>query len=143
MHDSPELRATFAAIELQRSFSTFLTSRKWHAMFTATFAVQQKYPHTAIEMVSHRLPFYRKAFIAAELHKLGGYHCHGLVEFSHLVSGDMDALCTNTVTSLKRGGFCTVAPIRDTNAVSAYCTKYITKEMGDYEFFGSSMAWRY
>lgn len=134
-------RESLERMQWLSTLASYLQQKQWDVIITGTFAKRENHPHTAIEKVYNKLPFSRKAFLAAETHRLGGYHVHGLVEFSE--NFDKFESIAIATENLSKNGFCKVDLIDSPRAVSAYCTKYVTKELGDYEFFGKKYAWVY
>lgn len=123
------------------ALSNYLQSRTWDVMFTATFASRVRYPRQAVEKTQRIIPVCRKTFVVAEPHRLGGYHTHGLVEFNAI--GDFDRVAGNLLDNLRRVGYSRVETVRSVGAVSAYCTKYLTKTLGDWDFTGGRLAWNF
>lgn len=82
----------------------------------------------------------RRCFLAAEPHYLGGWHCHGLIEFFHREPGDTEALILQARGQLASLGWNRVEAMRNIGGVAGYCSKYLTKELGDYDFYGQ---WHY
>ena len=85
-----------------------------------------------------------KAFIAVEPHKsCSGLHVHGLMSFA----GNNEKLRPYLVwrNLFEEYGRSKVDYIRSKENVSDYCAKYVTKEMGwwDYDFYGKPRYWKW
>lgn len=140
----------------------FLQLYAWDAFITDTFKHRVMFPRQAMNRVWARLSSsvapIRRAFIAGEEHRLGGWHTHGLVEFEHsgcndalvvLPSGEewdlgrevgeTPALIMEHRRRLGALGWCRVQEVRAIGGCAGYCSKYLTKEVGDYDFYGN---WR-
>lgn len=130
------------------SLANFLKSAHWDAFFTATFARHQRFSGSAINSVIRKLSSPRlrptKMFVAAEQHKLGGWHCHGLLEFPAGRSVGSDFLIASNKTILSELGFNMMGSIGNMDACSVYLSKYITKGEfhGDWQITGRSKFWR-
>lgn len=75
-----------------------------------------------------------RVFIAAETHRLGNWHVHGLVRLPHAAEWAFDYLKSD----FNRLGYNRLEPIRKIEAVSTYCAKYLTKDrLGDWEMYGN------
>ena len=79
-----------------------------------------------------------KYLIIPEQHKDGAWHFHGLLnglnpkmlyEFGPNVPEKIRSRYRNYLAYSKRFGYCSVGEIKNKEAVAAYITKYITKEM--------------
>lgn len=131
--------------DLRDQVAAYLQRQEWDAFFTATFAKHQRYSATAINIVERTLNDRRlrpvKMFIAAEQHLLGGWHCHGLLQYPDTKWREKlpgwDSLALNKV------GFNRVSMVADTEACSAYLSKYLVKNenCGDYRFTGRKKFW--
>lgn len=121
----------------KEALSTYLQGKVWDAYFTVTFQRPANYARLAIDRVAKALYPVRKAFVAAEPHKLGNYHVHGIAEFH-----DADTDADRVLAKFQKLGFSTMQIARSNGAVSTYCSKYITKELGDYEFLGYADDWQ-
>ena len=124
----------------------YLSSQKWDAYFTATFKNHQRYSATALSLVAKSLlsPRLRptKSFICAEQHMLGGWHCHGLLQFpkSHWKEKEV-VFARATLSPL---GFNMVSTTKNTSACAAYLSKYLTKDdaHGDWIMTGRKKFWQ-
>ncbi len=126
------------------AWNKYLTSLHWDIMFTATFKSYYRGaargPQTAISMVQHKLPHAAKSIVFAESHRLGGLHCHGLVDAGR--DYDIESVQGYTQRSLQALGYCRVERINNVGAVSTYCVKYLTKACADYDLQGEAKWWR-
>lgn len=129
----------------------YLEYQSWDAFFTATFAKHQRYSQTAIKKVVDVLhdPRLRptKLFVAAEQHRLGGWHCHGLMEFPRRDTGEVfhgDIMLTLRRNNLSRLGFNKVDIVSNLNACSVYLSKYLVKDEwhGDWRMVGRKKFWQ-
>lgn len=132
--------------ETREALATFLSTQKWDAFFTATFAKHQRYSATAIDRVVKTLSEPRlrpvKMFVAAEQHLLGGWHCHGLLEFPKTKhDAELVGWQRNNLAPL---GFNKVSVVNDVNACSVYLSKYLTKDdkHGDWRMVGRKKFWQ-
>jgi hypothetical protein len=127
------------------SLAEYLQTQHWDAFFTATFKQHQRYSATAIDRVVRTLQEPRlrptKMFVAAEQHRLGGWHCHGLLEFPDTKYND--ALVGFQRNSLGRLGFNKVDVVGSVDACSIYLSKYLTKDdsHGDWRMTGRKKFW--
>lgn len=131
--------------------SDYLQTLHWSAFFTATFAVRERYSATAMEKVASTLAGVpriqpQKIFICAEQHLLGGWHCHGLLEYPETRQGIHyldDAESRAASFELSRLGFNVVDSLRDLPAAAIYCAKYLTKgdKQGDWCMVGRKKFW--
>ncbi len=142
----------------------YLKIQSWDAFFTATFTPLDedyesmstgervllrppvKHSATAIEKVikALRKPRLRptKMFVAAEQHMLGGWHCHGLLEFPD--TKHHDKMIGFQESNLKRLGYNCVSSVGDLDACSMYLSKYLVKDEwhGDWQTVGRKKFWR-
>jgi len=130
---------------LRDEIAGYLNSLEWDAFFTATFARHQKYSHTAMDIVERtlRAPRLRpvKMFIAAEQHRLGGWHCHGLIQYPDTKwKTSLPSFEQNALSAI---GYNRVSVVHDKAAASMYLSKYLIKDenAGDYRFVGRSKFW--
>jgi hypothetical protein len=127
------------------ALATYLEANHWDAFFTATFARHQRFSATAIQSVIRELHAPRlrptKTFVAAEQHRLGGWHCHGLLEFPQ--SKHFDAEVGLAKNTLSRLGFNVVSSVANLEACSVYLSKYLTKDEfhGDWAITGRKKFW--
>jgi hypothetical protein len=147
-------------LKSQEALSEYLQGYAWDAFITGTFKRQIHHPRQAMGLVYSKLKiipvtfasvyeeplpyvpttWVRRTFLAAEPHKLGGWHCHGLIEFFHREPGDTEGLILEARGQLGSLGWSRVEAMRNIGGVAGYCSKYLTKELGDYDFYGQ---WHY
>lgn len=126
----------------RHALSEWLSLFPWTFFITVTFRwwarPEQAQPH--FEYVRSALARYRPEhlFLGSELHKKGDLHIHGLYAEGQgaYVAGfgaprDIDIWST----LFKRFGRSKVEPVRSIEAVAAYCTKYVTKDLTDYNIW--------
>lgn len=129
----------------KEALAEYLSSLHWDAFFTATFKQHQRYSATAMDRVvcTLREPRLRptKMFVAAEQHMLGGWHCHGLLEFPNTWhESEMVNWQRNNLTQL---GYNMVSSVGNLDACSAYLSKYLVKDdwHGDWRMVGRKKFW--
>jgi hypothetical protein len=135
-----EANATKAAL------AEYLQNQHWDSFFTATFKTKQRYSATAIDRVTRAFtaePLFRptKMFIAAEQHMLGGWHCHGLLEYAP--GTNPRALNDLHEPALRSLGFNKINQVGHVNAASIYLSKYLVKSdsCGDWRMTGRKKFW--
>ncbi|MBA7716784.1 hypothetical protein ES703_125861 [subsurface metagenome] len=127
------------------ALAEYLQSQHWDAFFTSTFAQHQRSSAGAIDKVVSRLSKPRlrptKMFIAAEQHMLGGWHCHGLLEFPD--TKHAESMVGFQRNNLKALGFNVVAPVGNLDACTVYLSKYLVKDEfhGDWRMTGRKKFW--
>lgn len=120
----------------------------WDSFFTSTFAHRVAHPRQAMALVSRALgisldsPCHR-AFLAAEPHRFGGYHVHGLAMWEDylLPDGSLSHRIDYAKANLGRLGWSRCQAIRDIGGTSGYCSKYLTKELSDWDLYGDLAMW--
>ncbi len=129
------------------ALAVYLSSLHWNAFFTATFASHQRYSGTAMSRVVRALcqgvrMHPTKMFVAAEQHRLGGWHCHGLLEFP--IFHEPHPFNGFTRNALTRLGYTVVGSVGNLDACSTYLSKYLTKDdfHGDWIMTGRKKFWR-
>ena len=131
--------------EKRSDLATMLRALHWDAFFTATFKQHQRYSATAIDRVQRVLSEPRlrptKSFIAAEQHMLGGWHCHGLLEFPD--TKHAESMVGFQRNNLKALGFNVVSPVGNLDACTVYLSKYLVKDEfhGDWRMTGRKKFW--
>lgn len=131
--------------EAKSALAEYLKTQHWDAFFTATFKQHQRYSATAIDRVERCLSEPRlrptKMFIAAEQFMLGGWHCHGLLEFP--VTKHHDAMVGFQRHALTPLGFNKVDVVSSLDACSVYLSKYLVKGdwQGDWRMTGRKKFW--
>lgn len=132
--------------DIRGALAEYLESMHWDAFFTSTFAQHQRYSATAIDKVVSRLSAPRlrptKMFVAAEQHMLGGWHCHGLLEFPDTKYADSMVGFQNN--NLKPLGWEKVSLVSSLDACSVYLSKYLVKDdwHGDWRMTGRKKFWQ-
>lgn len=130
----------------KEGLAKYLQTMHWGAFFTSTFKQHQRYSATAIDRVVHTLrePRLRptKMFVAAEQHMLGGWHCHGLLEFPE--SRHSSEIVSLNRLSLSGLGYNMISNVGNLDACSAYLSKYLVKDdwHGDWRMIGRAKFWR-
>jgi hypothetical protein len=131
--------------EIRNAWADYLTQFAWDAMFTCTFKKEYRGaargPQTAIDMVYNHLPCADRHIIFAESHRLGGFHCHGLLYAGGSPACDDVLPCAEE--NLRALGWSRMERIDSVGAVSAYCVKYLAKTGGDYRITGTPEQWDY
>lgn len=132
--------------ETKTALAEYLSTLHWDAFFTSTFKQHQRYSATAIDRVVNTLrePRLRptKMFIAAEQHMLGGWHCHGLLEFPE--SRHSSEIVSLNRLSLSGLGYNMISNVGNLDACSAYLSKYLVKDdwHGDWRMIGRGKFWQ-
>lgn len=123
------------------ALADYLRTFPWDDFITVTFERPANYPRLAIKRTTRALHSVARAFIAAEPHKLGNYHCHGLVYWGEDYRdepGRWDPRKDRTLAAINALGFSRLSPIRQVGEVAGYCAKYLTKERrGDWTLYGN------
>ncbi|MBA7546512.1 hypothetical protein ES705_38904 [subsurface metagenome] len=140
------LGVTESKSDTRNALAEYLQTLHWDAFFTATFAQHQRYSSSAIGRVVSRLSEPRlkptKMFVAAEQHMLGGWHCHGLLEFPDTKHApEMVQFQRNNLKSL---GYNMVGSVGNLDACSVYLSKYLVKDEfhGDWRMAGRKKFWK-
>ena len=128
---------------LRSAWVEFLGRFGWQIFATQTYADPVRHPRLAMDRLSrvlraaairYRLPLF--AFLAAEEHKHGGYHAHGLVLARgadlRRVRGLLRFLW---LLGFEMWGLCRYEDVKRIGGVSGYVSKYITKGPADYDFY--------
>ena len=129
--------------ELRSAWAEFLGQWEWQIFATQTYAEPVGYPRLAMDRLArvlraaairYGLPLF--AFIAAEEHKQGGYHAHGLVLARgadlRRIRGSLRFLW---LLGFEMYGLCRFEDVKRVGGVSGYVSKYITKGPADYDFY--------
>lgn len=125
--------------EVRDAYSKFLQGYPWDFYSTVTFRKPRGDPLSASLAVSGKLRTLgsSRAFLAVEPHGSGMVHVHTLSR--HAFQPKLSEYAAYRYL-FKTFGRSTVEPIRDTQSVSAYCAKYVTKGM-QFDFDGDPEAW--
>lgn len=125
-----------ATLDFKAELASWLQSFHWDQFITVTFR-EPRQPHTAqatlrqVERVV-RQTRYGRLFLGTELHINRTLHVHGLLQGPGTVvrfPGLPDALWRDLY---RRFGRSQVQWVRSKEAVSNYCTKYVTKELTEW-----------
>lgn len=131
------------AEKLQTSWIEFLERFKFDCWFTLTFRVPSASAGLAIDRASRLIAKVSRrlrimgllAFVVAERHSNGTYHCHGLLRLGALSDEVIRMVLTVfweiAFDMFGRNSF---ALVRDSCAVRTYVSKYLTKRPADYRF---------
>lgn len=121
--------------DLRNAWADFLQKTPWDYFITATFRdpLPQHRVATSLRSVGKTLKRYKPGavFLGAEQHESHFYHIHGLYR-QGLVNVPASFLWQDLFTTYGRAK---VEIIRSVDDVSAYCTKYVTKKLADYDIF--------
>lgn len=128
--------------ELRSAWVTFLGKYAFDSWFTLTYRNPAQSSILAIDRaaklvirVCKHLKLNLGAFIVAESHRNGSYHCHGLMRLG-AASKEMDAMILRTFWQIgfNMYGRCSFDLVRDPDAVTQYVSKYLTKGFTDHRF---------
>lgn len=119
-------------------YADFISSKDWDFYSTITFGVSR---HDRIYWPEKLYRTFEKfdatrAVIACEPFKLGGIHFHCLSKHDPLPQSTRPFF----EYCLKAFGRSRISPVKETLAVSRYCSKYVVKG-GDVNFMGEAEAW--
>lgn len=125
----------------------FLGRYAWRVYFTQTFAEPATYAHVAIKRTLSVLQQFAReyrlssaewwAFIAAEQHRSGVYHAHGLLGAVVDIWDLPYSLRRLWQIGKHRFGLCRYELIDELGGVVGYVSKYITKDLVDWSFVGN------
>jgi len=128
--------------EERHALSEWLQVFPWVYFLTVTFRwwARPEQAQQHFEYIRRALAWSHpeRLFLGAELHIKGDLHVHGLLGFGPgaYVAGFGYPRATDIWTPLfERFGRSKVEAVRDKSAVAAYCTKYVTKELTDYNMW--------
>jgi len=129
-------------VQLREAWSSWLAGLGFQAFYTQTYADPCHYPRLAIERgwrvirtlaVRYEVDVF--AFLVAEEHRNGTYHCHGLVRTSPVgVLALKDSLRWIWLLG-SEWGLCRFESIARVGGVTGYVAKYLTKRICDYDLF--------
>jgi hypothetical protein len=139
---SEESRAFRERIELQTAWAAFLGKFKFDCWFTLTYRNPAQSGILAIDravrlinLVVKRTKLHIAAFVVAEQHRSGTYHCHGLMRLGALsVEIERTILRYFWQVGFDLFGRNSFAMVRDSDAVRIYVSKYLTKKPADHRF---------
>ena len=125
--------------ETQAAYAELLHEYPWDFYSTVTFRKPRRDSLSAGQSVSQSLSTLgsSRAFLAVEHHQTGMVHVHSLSR--HLYNPSLSPHAAYRYL-FKAHGRTTVEPIRDSESVTAYCAKYVTKGM-EFLFEGYPENW--
>jgi hypothetical protein len=141
---SEESRAFRERIALQNAWTSFLAKFKFDCWFTLTYRNPAQSSILAIDraarlinLVVKRTKLHIAAFIVAEQHRSGTFHCHGLMRLGAL-SAEIERMILHYFwqVGFDLFGRNSFAMVRDSDAVRIYVSKYLTKRPADHRFVG-------
>jgi hypothetical protein len=128
-------------------YAAWIGGYEWTAMATQTYKRERRDALNC--MIGWWSALERKgwtrAFVAAEKHRLGGVHLHALL-YDELQDYQQpldfyrwqQLKCARTQAWMSQYiGWSFVTPICNTYTTAMYCSKYVTKDDGDYMMFGN------
>lgn len=128
--------------EERYALSEWLQGFPWVYFLTVTFRwwarPEQSQQH--FEYIRRALAWSHpdRLFLGAELHIKGDLHVHGLLGYgpgAHVDGFGYPRATDIWAPLFERFGRSKVETVRDKLAVTAYCTKYVTKELTDYNIW--------
>jgi len=140
-----ELAATreYPVNEVQDGFSEFLQRWRWDYFLTVSFRTPRQ-PFHALSTLQQVARVIKKRsngrfFIGTELHLNRTLHVHGLYQSPTTPDGPTWVSGTVMAQYLWQDFFglfgrSQVRKVRSREAVSSYCSKYVTKELTEWEF---------
>jgi len=121
--------------DLRTAWDEFLRKQPWDYFITATFRdpLPAYRVATSLRSVARTLRRFRPSavFLGAEEHASRYFHIHGLYKHG-LIRVQASDVWQQLFTTYGRAR---VDIIRSVDDVAAYCTKYVTKELADYDIF--------
>ena len=141
--------------QVKQGYAEWLQGYNWDYFLTATFRKPRKEPYYALQQVWGVLQQHNVArgFLAAEPHKTGDLHIHGIVAGTELPNKGYFGVDGNNIDTpegiwsglFKRFGRAKVEPCNSRESVTAYCSKYILKQQSRvcdyYEVIGNKLSW--
>lgn len=129
-------------LEERDALAEWLETFKWTFFLTVTFRwwARPEQAQSHFEYVRRALARYHpeRLFLGAELHKKGDLHLHGIyAEGDGAYTPGFGTPRAIDIWSLlyKRFGRSKVEAVRNPAAVVSYCTKYVTKQLTDYNIW--------
>jgi len=124
------------------SWVSMLDEKKYDCFFTLTYREPASSSILAIDRGQRLLRRYFKslkfrldAFVVAEQHKSGLYHCHGLLKIPLTNETNVDLFLTGLwKIGYEKFGRCSFQKIVDPERVRKYIAKYLLKDGGDWRF---------
>jgi len=132
---------------MREEYSNYLQSLHWDYIITITFRKVWRnsiYTKDSVWEFLHGECYVARAFLAVERNpgSFPNLHVHGLVsDYTGKYLPRMLLPWGMWEGCFHRFGRSEVAPVRSPAAVSAYCSKYVTKRMADYGFYGQARFW--
>jgi len=144
------------ALESRRSgvtreqYADWLKRYNWDYFMTVTFRKPRKEPYYVLESVYRVLAndyFVARAFLGCEPHQSGDLHIHGILSGAAPGWKPEIALPWQIWDGMFKGfGRSKVEACNSSEAVSAYCAKYVLKQQSRvcdyYAVYGSSLNWQ-
>lgn len=116
----------------REALAQWLKTLDWNYFVTVTFRREQhpRYPISSILAVQKTLSAFRPAllFLGAEASPSRYWHVHGLLAESRLITSTSDIWRS----LFERHGQSKVERIKSKERVAGYCSKYISKNLGDW-----------
>ncbi len=125
--------------EVQDGFAEFLQRWRWDYFLTVSFRTPRQ-PFHALSTLSEVARVIRarsagRFFIGTELHLNRTLHVHGLFQSASVSDANAKSIAGLLFRDfLARFGRSQVRAVRSREAVSNYCSKYVTKELTEWEF---------
>lgn len=126
--------------EYRRALASWLQSQEWDYFFTITCRRERRDRLALLRDVKGELDeksYHGRGFIAIEPHFNGGIHAHGLV-YNHpqAVVGDYAHNAGDFwYSSFQKFGRSRFSTVKSVESVSAYCAKYVTKKICEWDYF--------
>lgn len=134
---------------MRESYSDWLKTYNWDYFMTATFRSPRKEPYYAMESVNRVLEKHNVArtFLGCEPFQSGDLHIHGILAGPGPGWFPVIDMPWQIWESLFHAfGRSKVGTCRSTEAVSAYCSKYILKQQSRvcdyYSIYGTDLDWK-
>jgi len=124
--------------DLRSKYADYLQSKHWDYFATVTFKRERRDSIAAIRDVWQRIgPHCDKGFLAAEPHRTGALHLHGLLEVRapfYTMPWILQDICDREFGRSRIDG------IQGPGEVANYCSKYVVKNQNlyTYEFLGDN-----
>lgn len=139
---------------MRSAWADWLKAYHWDYFLTSTFRSARREPYYALKHVWNELKKHNvaRAFLGAEPFRTGDLHIHGIVAGAYSWNYDsfipwkpgIDLPWDIWQGLFKRFGRAKVEACNSSEAVTAYCAKYVLKEQrraDHYEVFGESVFW--
>lgn len=121
--------------EVREAWAEWLQTLPWDWFLTQTFEIPRR-PHQSIQVLTRLASTLRRfsasgVFVGTETHKSGYLHVHGLLR-DPLLEIPWGPL---TRELRRRYGRNKLERIRDKSKVASYCSKYVAKDLTDYNIW--------